>query len=77
MDWRVFAAAVLVLGPSLTVGGGIFTALQPEEVPDPQPPAYADLDIEGSSSAGTGASSVGERPSGRVVKNDAGSVTPP
>mgnify|MGYP003575909214 FL=1 len=43
MDWRVLAAAMLVVAPALTVGGGAFTGLHPEEAyPDPENPAYAD-----------------------------------
>jgi len=44
MDWRVLAAALLVVAPALTVvGGGGFTGLHPEEAhPDPENPAYAD-----------------------------------
>ena len=43
MDWRVLAAAMLVVAPALTVGGSGFTGLHPEEAyPDPENPAYAD-----------------------------------
>ena len=43
MDWRAFAAALLILAPALTVGGGAFTDIHPEEAyPDPQDPPYAD-----------------------------------
>jgi hypothetical protein len=41
MDWRVFAAAVLLVAPALIVGGE-FTAIHPEEsYPDPQDPLSA------------------------------------
>ena len=48
MDWRAVAAAVLIVAPALTVGGGAFTSLHPEEAyPDPEVPAdfdpYAEL----------------------------------
>jgi hypothetical protein len=43
MDWRAVAAAVLIVAPALTVGGGAFTSLHPEEAyPDPQVPADFD-----------------------------------
>jgi hypothetical protein len=43
MDWRVLAAAMLVVAPALTVGGSGFTGLHPEEAhPDPESAAYAD-----------------------------------
>jgi len=43
MDWRVFAAAVLVVVPSLTISGSPFTSLHPEEaIPDPEVPGYFD-----------------------------------
>jgi peptidoglycan hydrolase-like protein with peptidoglycan-binding domain len=43
MDWRVLAAAVLVLAPSLTISGSPFTSIHPEEAyPDPEAPGYFD-----------------------------------
>ena len=43
MDWRILAAAVLVLAPSLTISGSPFTAIHPEEAyPDPEVPGYFD-----------------------------------
>jgi peptidoglycan hydrolase-like protein with peptidoglycan-binding domain len=43
MDWRALAAAALVLAPSLTLSGGPFTSLHPEEAyPDPAIPADFD-----------------------------------
>jgi peptidoglycan hydrolase-like protein with peptidoglycan-binding domain len=40
MDWRAVAAAVLLVAPSLTVGGSAFTSIHPEEAyPDPSPDA--------------------------------------
>jgi peptidoglycan hydrolase-like protein with peptidoglycan-binding domain len=37
MDWRAVAAALLLVAPALTVGGGAFTSIHPEEAyPDPQ-----------------------------------------
>lgn len=43
MDWRTYAAAVLLVAPSLTVGSSAFTSIHPEEAyPDPQAPALAD-----------------------------------
>jgi hypothetical protein len=48
MDWRALAAVALLLAPALTLSGGPFTSLHPEEAyPDPEIPAefapYADL----------------------------------
>jgi hypothetical protein len=43
MDWRAFAATVLVLAPALTFSGSPFTSNHPEEAyPDPELPAYFD-----------------------------------
>jgi peptidoglycan hydrolase-like protein with peptidoglycan-binding domain len=43
MDWRVTAAAVLLLAPALSLSGGPFTSLHPEEAyPDPEIPADFD-----------------------------------
>jgi len=43
MDWRVLAAAVILLAPALTLSGGPFTSLHPEEAyPDPEVPAEFD-----------------------------------
>jgi peptidoglycan hydrolase-like protein with peptidoglycan-binding domain len=43
MDWRTYAAAVLLVAPSLTIGSSAFTSIHPEEAyPDPRPPALAD-----------------------------------
>jgi len=48
MDWRALAAVSLLVAPALTLSGGPFTSLHPEEAhPDPEIPAafgpYADL----------------------------------
>jgi hypothetical protein len=41
MDWRALAAVALLVSPALTVSGGPFTSLHPEEAyPDPEVPAY-------------------------------------
>ena len=43
MDWRGLAAVVLLLAPALSLSGGPFTSLHPEEAyPDPEVPAYFD-----------------------------------
>jgi len=43
MDWRAVAAALLLLAPALTLSGGSFTSLHPEEAyPDPEVPAEFD-----------------------------------
>jgi len=43
MDWRTYAAALLLVAPSLTVGSSAFSDLHPEDAyPDPQPSAPAD-----------------------------------
>jgi hypothetical protein len=43
MDWRGLAAVALLLAPALTLSGGPFTSLHPEEAyPDPEIPADFD-----------------------------------
>lgn len=43
MDWRGLAAVALLLAPALTLSGGPFTSLHPEEAyPDPEIPAEFD-----------------------------------
>jgi peptidoglycan hydrolase-like protein with peptidoglycan-binding domain len=43
MDWRAVAAALLLLAPALTLSGGPFTSLHPEEAySDPEIPADFD-----------------------------------
>jgi hypothetical protein len=43
MDWRAFAAVLLLTAPALTLSGGPFTSIHPEEAyPDPEIPAYFD-----------------------------------
>jgi peptidoglycan hydrolase-like protein with peptidoglycan-binding domain len=43
MDWRTYAAALLLVAPSLTIGSSAFTSIHPEEAyPEPQTPALAD-----------------------------------
>jgi len=43
MDWRTYAAAVLLIAPAVGIGSSAFTDIHPEEAyPDPQPPALAE-----------------------------------
>jgi hypothetical protein len=71
MDWRAFAAALLVVAPSLTLSGGPFISLRPADS-DPEPevrstsiPAsdspddatLAELGVERDSQAAAGGSS--------------------
>jgi hypothetical protein len=43
MDWRALAAVALLVAPALTLSGGPFTSLHPEEAyPDPEVPAGFD-----------------------------------
>jgi len=43
MDWRALAAVALLVAPALTLSGGPFTSLHPEEAyPDPEVPADFD-----------------------------------
>jgi len=43
MDWRALAAVALLVAPALTLSGGPFTSLHPEEAyPDPEIPAEFD-----------------------------------
>jgi hypothetical protein len=43
MDWRALAAVALLVAPALTLSGGPFTSLHPEEAyPNPENPAYDD-----------------------------------
>jgi hypothetical protein len=43
MDWRAVAAALLLLAPALTLSGGPFTSIHPEETYT-SPEVPADLD---------------------------------